>query len=80
MASNAPLCTQGRNCCWVESKPCRWLDGDVCSLRRELGSWEAVHDDPRYKESPQPVWIENGIADCGDFTCADCLPRTMERD
>ncbi len=72
MPGNLPHCTKGRECCWVEGQPCPHLDGDVCSLRRELGSWEAVHADPRYLATPAPVWREHGIADCGDYVCGDC--------
>ena len=72
MASNAVGCTQGRECCWVEGRPCPHLDGDLCSLRAELGSWDAVHEDSRYKENPKPVWDRLGIADCGEFTCKNC--------
>lgn len=87
MASNAPRCTKGAECCYVtpqvrvytgagpvEAK-CPHLDGDQCGLRAELGSWEAVHSDPRYQEWPKPLWVEKGIADCGDYFCADCLPE-----
>lgn len=76
MANNAPRCTQGRNCCWVGGRPCQWLDGDECRLRRELGSWDAVHSDPRYLADPKPTWEERGIADCGDFICRDCRAVT----
>jgi hypothetical protein len=78
VASNAPRCTQGRECCWVAGKPCIWLNGDLCSLREELGSWDAVHSDPRYLEDPAPTWRKYGIADCGDFVCSSCLLTTKE--
>lgn len=74
MPSNLPRCTKGRECCWVEGQPCPHLDGDLCSLRRELGSWAKVHADARYLATPAPVWRRQGIADCGDYDCADCLP------
>jgi len=73
MAMNMPSCVGGRDCCWVQGKPCVHLDGDLCSLRVELGSWEAVHADPRYQETPAPVWKEKGIADCGDYVCDECI-------
>lgn len=43
----------------------RW----VCGLRRELGSWDAVHVDDRYMAVVRPVWLANDppVADCGDF-------------
>ena len=41
----------------------------VCGLRRELGSWEAVHADARFLATVRPVWRANDppIADCGDW-------------
>lgn len=72
MASNMPRCTLGAECCYVENTPCKHLDGDLCSLRVELGSWEKVHADPRYQEYPAPIWRRKGIADCGVFICAHC--------
>ena len=42
----------------------RW----ACGLYRELGSWTAVHNDPRYLESVQPFFTEwgNGLS-CGTW-------------
>jgi hypothetical protein len=79
MASNMPGCVGGQECCWVEGKPCPHLDGDLCGLRTELGSWDAVHEDPRYKEYPQPVWQARGIADCGEYVCEDCVLLMKEQ-
>lgn len=64
------------HCCWVEGAPCPHLRDDgseadrrwVCTLREELGDWDAVHVDPRYGEHPRPVWVRLGLADCGDWT------------
>jgi len=50
----------------VESTgPRRW----VCTLRRELGSWQRVHTDRRYLEHVQPFWDEyrDGSGSCGSW-------------
>jgi hypothetical protein len=39
----------------------------VCGLRRELGSWDAVHTDARYLADVKPAWIEYGVDDCGEW-------------
>lgn len=61
------------HCCYVAGEVCPFLEEDtvpgrkwVCGLRRELGSWEAVHADPRYAPI-QSVWDEVGISSCGDW-------------
>ena len=41
-----------------------------CGLRRELGSWDAVHSDPRYIEGPGAKWGRFGTI-CGDFPDPD---------
>jgi hypothetical protein len=68
----------------VDGPACRFLEVDtmpdrhwVCGLRRRLGSWEAVHNDPGYLEHVKPVWERIGISDCGDYPaqgegCATC--------
>jgi len=73
------------HCCWLEGKVCKFLRDDgpsarrrwVCILREELGSWDAVHTDPRYVEQVQPTVRRLTGADCGDWpppgqTCAEC--------
>ena len=62
------------HCCEVNGKPCRFLEENtvkgrrwVCGLRRELGSWEAVHRSPDYLTYVKPRWIERGVSDCGDW-------------
>ena len=62
------------HCCYVRGEPCVFLEKNtvpdrrwVCGLRRELGSWEKVHVDPRYLSQVKPAWDESGAADCGDF-------------
>ena len=74
------------HCCYINGEPCPHLRDDgpdatrrwVCTLREELGSWDAVHVDPRYLRDVQPFW--NGYAPtlgCGDWpvkrqTCEVC--------
>lgn len=62
------------HCCYVDGQVCPFLEVDtvpgrkwVCGKRRELGSWEAVHNDPEYIEQVQSHWKEVGVDDCGDF-------------
>lgn len=62
------------HCCYVDGHACRFLEVGsipgrhwVCGLRRELGSWAAVHADPRYVEYVRPSWDRCGVADCGDW-------------
>jgi hypothetical protein len=51
---------QGRNlddhCCYIKGKVCQFLEENSepgfrwsCGLRRELGDWDKVLADPRYK-------------------------------
>lgn len=72
------------HCCWLGGSECRYLEKEVdghpysCALRRELGSWDAVHADARYLAHVRPFW--DGFAphlDCGTWpppgeTCATC--------
>ena len=51
------------HCCTVNGAPCPYLEENtipgrrwVCALRRELGSWDLVHQDPRYLTDVQPGW------------------------
>ena len=42
----------------------RW----ACQLRRELGSWEQVHKDDRYRRKIKPLLTDIGVnVDCGDW-------------
>jgi len=77
--------TVDKHCCWIGASVCEHfnpdtqVDGKFCSLRTELGSWELVHEDPRY--APQRAFFENfgpsGTSLCGDYpaegeTCGEC--------
>jgi hypothetical protein len=44
----------------------------ACGLYVELGSWDAVHADPRYIEDVHPHWILTGTPDCGDWVGPGC--------
>lgn len=72
-------------CCYVNGEVCIFMRDDgpeanrrwVCTLREKYGNWEEVHTDPGYLEHVRPVWIQNDIADCGDYpgpgkTCGEC--------
>jgi hypothetical protein len=61
------------HCCYVSGVACRFLEENTvpgrrwaCGLRRELGSWEAVHTDARYLRHVQPMWDRLG-GSCGDW-------------
>lgn len=62
----------GDHCCYVDGVECIWLARDLggrryaCSLRYELGSWEAVHAHPWYAPV-QEVWDRVGIESCGTW-------------
>lgn len=86
--SITPVCTGNtpEHCCWVDGEVCRFLEIDtmpdrhwVCGLRRRLGSWEAVHNDPGYIEHVRPMWNRiNPSVNCGDYppqgeACASCV-------
>lgn len=46
----------GDHCCYIEGSVCEFLvtrDGTPrCGLLLALGSWDRVHDDPRWKAAP----------------------------
>jgi hypothetical protein len=63
----------GGHCCYVNGVVCDFLELEtmsgrnfVCGLRRELGSWSAVHTDPRYQPI-QAEWDKVGISSCGEW-------------
>jgi hypothetical protein len=73
------------HCCYLGSHGvCRFLEENAegrrwsCTLRRELGSWQAVHSDSLYVETVKPKLVDIGITvDCGDWpspggACATC--------
>lgn len=73
------------HCCWLEGKECDYLEENTvpgrrwaCGLRRELGDWDLVLEDPRYKENVAPTFELSGI-NCRDWPdaypgvkCTDC--------
>lgn len=82
------------HCCYFDSQPCQFLveypNGDyvtddgaqrrwVCSLRDQLGSWDAVYADDRYVTTIRPNFVRIGRPelDCGNWLeagkrCAAC--------
>ena len=77
------ICGTDCHCCQAGDSVCEFLEETSerrysCRLRRELGSWELVHSDPRYKNSFIGKWWENRNGrGCGDWplpgqACAEC--------
>ena len=83
----------GRNsdnhCCYLSGKVCQFLEENTepdfrwtCGLRRELGSWNAVLEDPRYLEEVQPqldAMPKIEPTNCreypgGTWECRQCYP------
>ena len=84
----------GRNldehCCWVNGKVCKFLEENTekgfrwtCGLLRQLGNWDAVLSDERYKESVEPYYWERAerigvpVSSCRDYpsgkeSCTHC--------
>lgn len=78
----------GRNkpdhCCWLNGKVCAFLEENSepgyrwsCGLRRELGSWDAVLADPRYRSQVHPEFIKRSkrlktpVINCRDWPSGD---------
>jgi len=70
------------HCCYIDGNVCRYMETDIggrkysCRLRRELGSWAAVHNHDGYKRHVKPVLDRDGVG-CGDWPpkgrrCAEC--------
>jgi hypothetical protein len=64
------------HCCWMGKRGvCPFLTRSTvpgfywaCELRRDLGSWDAVHQDSRYIEEVKAYWLSIGLEeDCGDY-------------
>lgn len=62
------------HCCWLYGEECQFLESGTvegrrwsCGLRRELGSWEAVHDDDRYLTLVEPVLHSFDVESCGSW-------------
>lgn len=64
----------GGHCCWLAGTVCEFLvDTETpgpgrfrCALRVELGSWEVVYEDPRYRPI-RDHFVGNGTGLCGDW-------------
>lgn len=61
------------HCCWIDGVECIYLETDtipdrhwVCGLRRELGSWNAVHQDERYLINIKSK-LSPHLGDCGNW-------------
>jgi hypothetical protein len=59
---------------------CKYLEKNAtenriwtCSLRRELGDWDLVHNDERYVSEIKVKLLEYDLPNCGDW------PRQNER-
>lgn len=73
------------HCCYIAGKPCKYVEENTvkgrrwaCGLRRELGDWDLVLEDPRYKKDVAPVLAQWGY-NCRDWPdshpgmkCSDC--------
>lgn len=62
------------HCCFLYGEPCMFLGENIvegrrwaCTLLVELGSWEAVHTDTRYKTLVEPVIHSFGVESCGGW-------------
>lgn len=71
----------GRNlddhCCYVDGRVCQFLEEGTesgyrwsCGLRRELGSWDAVLEDPRYQ--PLRAHFESKGYNCKTWPNGPC--------
>lgn len=77
------------HCCYLPNiGVCQYLEENtmksrrwVCKLRRELGTWNKVHADPRYIKSILPnLSLFDPNLNCGDWprlgeTCNECGAR-----
>lgn len=70
------------HCCWVGAT-CEFLTSTperrfACSLFIELGSWEAVHADLRYRQAPIGRYFASRYPGfgCGDFP--QNIPAVMD--
>ena len=79
--------TPESHCCWLAGKVCEFFDPDPpagaaghCSLRTELGAWEAVYADPRYRPVRR-LLAEVNVTGCAEWPtaedrCTACDVRT----
>jgi hypothetical protein len=80
--------TATNHCCWIGGEVCSYFDAGglaegrdgACTLRTELGSWAAVHRDPRYLRDVKarvPSFARYKTYNCGNYptkgiTCGEC--------
>lgn len=78
--------TAEKHCCWFAGEQCQYLTASCdpgfiwcCSLRKQYGSWQAVHASPEYQQNVKPKMIAAGYiaTDCGQWpppgvVCNDC--------
>lgn len=70
----------GDHCCYVRGQVCLYLADNgpdaerrfECSLRRDLGSWAAVHSHIGYLVNVQSAWDELGTREDGSPVIASC--------
>lgn len=64
------------HCCWIGGKECQFIIRDytdetghhrkwACSLRAELGNWDAVMADSRWIENVKGSWVDG--LNCRDW-------------
>lgn len=66
---------QKDHCCYINGEPCPFVApirrppfNWQCTLRTELGTWDAVHKDQRYIERVKDkLTSANIFVDCGDW-------------
>lgn len=72
------------HCCWIGGVPCPFLEEGtvegrrwVCGLLRELGSWDAVYEDERYRAADVAAWFAENYPGfgCGDWP--QSIPEVM---
>lgn len=77
--------TANTHCCWFNGEVCQYLTKSTrpdfvwcCSLKRDKGTWAAVHTSPEYLTNVKPKMVALGYAiDCGGWpppgvVCNDC--------
>lgn len=67
------------SCCYLKGVLCKYVRHEpdserkwICTLREQLGSWEAVHENEDYKKDVKPILNELVMHDCGKYICENC--------